>query len=126
MLFGITSMWLGGGLPVPNQEQRPTFYDALRTKPAASLAELRLAYRLRELELRGAGAAQGELAMAERAFNILADLELRACYDALLKNPETPVLFPYGGFGSLLVEGERSRDRTTLLRLPHSCILARP
>src|SRR2546427_2185362 len=97
----------------PNQEQQPTFYDALRTKPAASLAELRLAYRLRELELRTAGAAQGELAMAERAFNILADLELRACYDALLRDPETPVLFPYGGFGSLLVEGERSRDRTT-------------
>src|SRR3989449_844796 len=78
-----------------NQEQQPTFYDALRTKPAASLAELRLAYRLRELELRGAGAAQGELAMAERAFNILADLELRACYDALLTDPETPVLLPY-------------------------------
>src|SRR5437899_2996292 len=97
----------------PNQEQQPTFYDALRTKPAASLAELRLAYRLRELELRTAGAAQGELAMAERAFNILADLELRACYDALLRDPETPALFPYGGFGSLLVEGERSRDRTT-------------
>src|SRR2546426_11562555 len=51
--------------------------------------------------------------MAERAFNILAEPELRGCYDALLRDPETPALFPYGGFGSLLVEGERSRDRTT-------------
>src|SRR5436309_11125304 len=96
-----------------NQEQHRTFYEILKTNTAASLAELRLAYRLRELELMTAGAAQGELAMAERAFNILADLELRACYDALLRDSETPVLFPYGGFGSRLVEGERSRDRTT-------------
>jgi hypothetical protein len=93
--------------------EQSNFYEVLRTNPAVSLAELRLAYRLRELELRTSGAAQSELAAAERAFNILAEPELRACYDALLRNPETPVLFPYGGFGSLLVEGERSRDRTT-------------
>jgi hypothetical protein len=38
---------------------------------------------------------------------------LRACYDGLLKDPEAPALFPYGGFGSLLVSGERSRDAQT-------------
>lgn len=49
----------------------------------------------------------------ERAFNILAQPDLRACYDALLLDPEASALFPYGGFGSLLVAGERSRDSHT-------------
>jgi hypothetical protein len=76
--------------------------------------ELRLAYRLRELELRTGRAEKPELATIERAFNILAEPESRACYDAILKDPDAPALFPYGGFGSLLVEGERSRDGKTL------------
>lgn len=95
-----------------NQEQ-PTFYEVLKASPSASLAELRLAYRLRELELRSVRAGRGELSTAERAFNILAEPELRACYDALLRHPETPVVFPYGGFGALTMEGERSRDGKT-------------
>lgn len=92
-----------------NQEQ-PTFYEVLKASPGASPDELRLAYRVRELELRALRAGRDELSTAERAFNILADPELRACYNALLRDPETPVVFPYGGFGSLMVEGERSRD----------------
>jgi hypothetical protein len=36
--------------------------------------------------------------------------DIRACYDALLRDPEAPVLFPYGGFGSLLIAGELARD----------------
>src|SRR5580704_18132445 len=35
---------------------------------------------------------------------------IRAEYDALLRNCLTPIAFPYSGFGSLLVQGERSRD----------------
>jgi len=38
---------------------------------------------------------------------------LRACYDALLTDPDAPALFPYGGFGCLLVAGNLSRDGTT-------------
>ena len=49
----------------------------------------------------------------ERAFNIVGQPELRACYDALLADPEAPAIFPYGGFGSLLVAGEPSRDGQT-------------
>ena len=82
-------------------------------RATASQAELRLAYRLRDLELRTACADRHDLVAIEHAFNILAEPELRACYDVLLKDPETPVLFPYGGFGSLLVEGVRSRDGRT-------------
>ncbi|TAM83457.1 MAG: hypothetical protein EPN47_04940 [Acidobacteria bacterium] len=94
-------------------KEQPDFYEVLKTTPTASQAELRLAYKIRDLELRAAGASLRELKVTERAFNILAEPELRACYDRLLKDPNTPALFPYGGLGSLIVEGERSRDGKT-------------
>jgi hypothetical protein len=106
---------------------QPSFYEVLKTTASASLAELRLAYKLRELELRATHADPSELKAIERAFNILAEPELRACYDALLKDPDAPALFPYGGFGSVLVEGERSHDgetffvRRILAFLPDLC-----
>jgi hypothetical protein len=87
-----------------------TLYDLLRVPAGASLAELRVAYKLRALEIDSAGAPHSERVDLERAFNILAQPELRACYDALLTDPEGPASFPYGGFGSLLVAGERSHD----------------
>jgi hypothetical protein len=31
--------------------------------------------------------------------------ELRACHDALLADPKAPALFPFGGFGLILVSG---------------------
>src|SRR5262249_37794211 len=79
----------------------------------ASPAELRLAFRLRELELRAEGAPKAAFSAAERAFNILANPELRACYESLLSNPAAPALFPYGAFGSVIVLGDRSRDGQT-------------
>src|SRR5438876_9763111 len=89
------------------------YSEILRVTPAVSLAELRLAFKLRQLELRAAGASKREHGAVERAFNILAQPELRACYDSLLKDPSAPALFPYGGFGSILVAGDRSRDGQT-------------
>ncbi|HEY6273398.1 MAG TPA: hypothetical protein VIX19_15575 [Terriglobales bacterium] len=71
-----------------------------------------MAFKLRQLELRTADASRDHGAI-ERAFNILAQPELRACYDSLLKDPSAPVLFPYGGFGSIFVVGDRSRDGQT-------------
>src|SRR5215472_8423000 len=93
------------------KDAETTFYEILRIPPSAAPAELRVAYRLRTLEL-GTGSRSERLTL-ERAFNILGQPELRACYDALLTDPETPAIFPYGGFGSLLVSGERSRDGQT-------------
>ena len=88
-----------------------TYYEKLRIPATASPAELRMAYRLRSLEL--ACDSPRERRELERAFNILGQPELRACYDALLVSPESPAIFPYGGFGSLLVSGERSRAGQT-------------
>ena len=91
-------------------DRQPSFYELLRSSTKASLTELRLAFRLRSLELRAARESSRELATLERAFNIVGRPELRACYDALLTDPAAPPIFPYGGFGTLLVAGETSRD----------------
>jgi len=90
-----------------------SLYDVLRITSNASLAELRVAFKLRQLELRASGTRSGDSATLERAFNILAQPKLRACYDSLLKDPAAPTRFPYGGFGSILVAGDRSRDGQT-------------
>jgi curved DNA-binding protein CbpA len=93
--------------------RQPSFYELLRVNPKVSPAELRLAFKLRTLELGTARAPAGDLRAVNRAFNILARPELFACYDALLNDPTSPALFPYGGFGSLLVAGDISRDGST-------------
>jgi hypothetical protein len=87
-----------------------TLYEILHIPASASPSELRVAFKLRDLELQTAGAARSHHVALERAFNIVGHPELRACYDALLTDPEAPAIFPYGGFGSLLVCGEPSRD----------------
>ena len=92
--------------------RQPSFYDLLRVNPSLSPAEMRLAFKLRCLELRTMGRS-ADLSALERAFNVLAHPELRACYDVLLRDPEAPALFPYGGFGSLIVAGGLSHDGMT-------------
>jgi hypothetical protein len=94
-------------------DRQSSFYELLQVNPKVSPAELRLAFKLRTLELSTAHASTGDLRALNRAFNILARPELCACYDALLNDPTSPAVFPYGGFGSLLVVGDISRDGST-------------
>jgi hypothetical protein len=94
-------------------EKQKSLYDILRAPPSSAPAELRLACKLCELELRAEGAPQAAFSAAERAFNILGHPELRTCYETLLANPLAPTLFPYGGLGSIIVLGDRSRDGQT-------------
>jgi len=96
-----------------DRADRPTLYEILRVPASASAAELRVAFKLRDLELTTRAVPRSQLRALERAFNIVGQPKLRACYDALLANPEVPAIFPYGGFGSLLVAGELSRDGQT-------------
>jgi len=91
-------------------DRQPSFYELLLVDPKVSPTELRLAFKLRTLELHTARASAGDIHAAERAFNILAHPELRACYDAQLNDSASPAIFPYGGFGSLAVAGDPSRD----------------
>lgn len=90
-----------------------TLYDLLRTVPSATPADLRLALKVRLLELRTDAASKDQVQAVERAFNLLAHPDLRSCYQALLLDPDAPALFPYGGFGALLTAGELSADRET-------------
>jgi hypothetical protein len=94
-------------------EHQTRLDDVLRIPSTASFAELRVAFKLRQLELRAGTIRDRDSATLERAFNILAHPELRACYDSLLKDSSAPALFPYGSFGSILVCGDRSRDGQT-------------
>ena len=94
-------------------DRQVALYQTLRIPPTASLAELRLAFKLRELELHAEGAHKSDRSALERAFTILGQPELRACYDGLLRESSAPAIFPYGGFGSILVAGNRSRDGQT-------------
>ncbi|HEX5481722.1 MAG TPA: hypothetical protein VFZ08_03755 [Terriglobia bacterium] len=93
--------------------KQPTLYEIVRMPQYADPGQLRLSFKIRQLELQKEGAPKSAYKALERAYNILAHPELRACYDALLKDREAPALFPYGGFGSLLVSGDRSRDGQT-------------
>ena len=102
------------GLPdADHRADHPSLYEVLHIPASASPSELRVAFKLRDLELQTAGAARSQRVALERAFNIVGQPELRACYDALLADSEAPAIFPYGGFGSLLVAGEPSRDGQT-------------
>lgn len=58
----------------------------------------------------------------ERAFNILAlpscaPAAMRYCCDALLVEPSSPVLFPFSGFGLILVSGIPMKDRFLARRI---------
>src|SRR5260370_13744997 len=94
-------------------DRQPSLYQLLRVNPNVSPAELRLAFKLRILELRTAHAPTADLRALERAFNILARPDLRACYDALLDDPSSPTLFPSFGFGSFFFPCYISRDGLT-------------
>jgi hypothetical protein len=93
-----------------DDRDRCTLYDLLRTPEESTLAELRLAWRVRSIEI-GMTVKDGVArARTERAFNLLADPDLRKCYDALRRDPDAPPLFPYGGSGTILVEGQLGDD----------------
>jgi hypothetical protein len=88
-------------------------YDLLGATHSASSTDLRLAWKVQSLELETARPNRDLSRTIERAFNLLANPELRSCYDILLLDPDAPVLFPFGGFGSIAVAGALSADRET-------------
>lgn len=89
-----------------------SLYRLLRVPDTATLDQLRLAWRMRSLELQVSDSKARDLSCIERAFNVLAHADLRNCYDALCKNEDAAPLFPYGGFGSILVDGHLSDDES--------------
>ena len=91
-------------------DEPQSLYKLLRVPEIATLEQLRFAWRMRSLELHLGNSKRRDIASVERAFNVLAHAELRNCYDALCRNEDATPLFPYGGFGSILVDGHLSDD----------------
>jgi hypothetical protein len=73
---------------------KPSFYYLLHLPEDVTSKELRLGYRIRRIELRKENASKADLATIERAYNMLADPELRAVYNELRRDPTIPVPFP--------------------------------
>jgi hypothetical protein len=94
-------------------DKQPTLYEVVGAPQHVGAAELRLSYKIRQIELQKGEAPKSTCSALERAYNVLAHAEQRTCYDALLRDADSPALFPYGGFGSMLVSGKRSRDGQT-------------
>ncbi len=89
---------------------RDQLYEALSTHSSATLTELRLAWRLKSIELALSSDQRIAKSHIERAFNILANPALKECYDRLRLDEHALPLFPYGGYGSVLVEGRLVED----------------
>ena len=85
-------------------------YALLGASDTSMPADLRTAWRVRQLESGVRAAKPAERVWIERAFNILSHPDLRNCYDTLRRDEDAPPVFPYGGFGSILVQGNLSND----------------
>ena len=89
-----------------------TLYSTLGVNSDCSPSSLRFAWRMRTAET---AVAEDEALRrgCERAFNILANHDLRACYDSFLADDRAMLPFPYGGEGDILVAGDLSKDGST-------------
>lgn len=85
-------------------------YTILGALETATSGDLRTAWRVRQLEFNLRAANPVERVWIERAFNILSQPDLRNCYDTLRRDEDATPVFPYGGFGSILVEGKFSAN----------------
>ncbi len=92
--------------------EQPSWFELLGVRETSTPAELRLAYRVRALELKAgssqtAGLTQTQLA---RGLQILIDPELRRDYLALQNDTNHLVSFPPWTMGCLLASGEKRGD----------------
>jgi hypothetical protein len=94
------------------RELGSTLYSELGVPQDSSPTTLRLGWRMRMAEATLAN-DQRLRAGCERAFNLLANQNLRACYDAILTDDAMMLPFPYGGEGDILVAGSLSKNAST-------------
>ncbi|MFN8685763.1 MAG: hypothetical protein ACK50U_07195 [Acidobacteriota bacterium] len=87
-------------------------YELLSVDRDASIAELRLARRVKTVAAHLSSKAHLK-AKVERAFNLLANPEVRAAYDAWLQDEDNPLPFPYAASGDCVVAGQLSKDGET-------------
>lgn len=107
-------------------EEQPTWFEVLGVRPSSTPAEIRLAYRVRDLELKTApnNPAKVRQTQLARGLQILIHPGLRRDYMALLENPAYDISFPPWTVGCLLVTGKR-KDRLFVVKdllrfVPHT------
>lgn len=93
-----------------DRDEPQSLYRILGAHETSTLDQLRVTWRMRSLEIHVGDSRTRNLRYAERAFNVLAHADLRRRYDELRRDDDAPPLFPYSGFGSILVEGNLSRN----------------
>jgi hypothetical protein len=98
--------------PGSGSDARESLYEILTVDETSNLAGLRLAWRVKTVAARLSGAVEIKV-KAERAFNLLANPEVRSAYDASLHDDEAPLPFPFGAAGECLVDGRLSNDGET-------------
>ena len=99
--------------PGTARDGRECLYKVLSTDKSANLDGLRLAWRVKTVAARLSGAVDIKV-KAERAFNLLANREVRSAYDASLHDDEAPLPFPFAAAGDCVVAGRLSKDGETL------------
>lgn len=87
-------------------------YKVLSADKSANLDSLRLAWRVKTVAAQLSGAVD-ITAKVERAFNLLANPEVRSAYDASLLDDDAPLPFPFGAAGDCVVAGRLSKDGET-------------
>ncbi|MDX2267526.1 MAG: hypothetical protein NW208_05430 [Bryobacter sp.] len=98
--------------PGLGSDGRDSLYEILSVDETCNLGRLRLAWRVKTVAARLAGAVDIKV-KAERAFNLLANPEVRSAYDASLHDDEAPLPFPFGAAGDCVVAGQLSKDGET-------------
>jgi hypothetical protein len=91
---------------------QPSWFEVLGIRKNSTPAEIRLAYRVRMLELKtkrseSNGSIQAQLA---RGLQILLDANLRQTYLSLQENPEANIAFPPWTVGCLRALGQKKGD----------------
>ncbi|MGH9655961.1 MAG: hypothetical protein ACRD6B_21160, partial [Bryobacteraceae bacterium] len=98
--------------------QQASWFEILGALESSSPAEIRLAYRIRSLELAAAEENSAALsARLARGFEILLNPELRRQYLDLRRDPFFPVAFPPWTVGCLLTTGKKQAETFVVHRL---------
>ncbi len=106
--------------------EQPNWFEVLGVRKNSTPAEIRLAYRVRLLELQTRVVESTQITQAQlaRGLQILLDQGLRRDYLRLLENPDYSAAFPPWTIGYLLATGQKKDDlfvvRTLLRFLPRT------
>lgn len=115
---GLNSICLSGAAVVryfyqpQGTSEGGNLYNELGAAADAPTSDLRFAWRLHGMSSAVAN-DNSRRGQAERAFNVLANPELRPRYDAFLTDADSMLPFPYGSCGEILVSGNLSMDEST-------------